>query len=119
MVSAHHHLGVVNQVEGEEDGPRPAIHHLHVLGVRDEDHHDAEDHEAAEEAHQDATHGRKVPFGLNMQVLKEGVISKTYDDTWKAKRVRATTIPDVMPTAIKTASTSYIMLTWGVFHVHF
>ena len=82
MVSAHHHLGVVDQVEGEEDGPRPAIHHLHVLGVRDEDHHDAKDDEAAEEAHQDTTHGRKVPFGLNMQVLKEGVISKIYDDTY-------------------------------------
>ena len=37
-----------------------------------------------------------------------------YDGTWNAKRVRATTIPDVMPTAIKTASTSYIMLTLGI-----
>ena len=44
VVSAHHHLGVIDQVEGEEDGPRPAIHHLHVLGVRDEYHHDAKDH---------------------------------------------------------------------------
>ena len=51
VVAAHHHLGVVHQVEGEEDRPRPPVHHLHVLGVRDEDHHDPEDHEAAEEAH--------------------------------------------------------------------
>ena len=65
VVAAHHHLGVVHQVEGEEDRPRPPVHHLHVLGVRDEDHHDPEDHEAAEEAHQDAAHGREVPLGLN------------------------------------------------------
>ena len=65
VVTAHHHLGVVHQVEGEEDRPRPPVHHLHVLGVRDEDHHDPEDHEAAEEAHQDAAHGREVPLGLN------------------------------------------------------
>ena len=73
MVTAHHHLGVVHQVEGEEDRPRPAVHHLHVLGVRDEDHHDAKDHEAEEEAHQDAAHSRKVPFSLSVMALREGL----------------------------------------------
>ena len=34
--------------------------------------------------------------------------------TWKAKSVRARTMPVVIPTAIKTASTSYIMLTLGI-----
>ena len=64
MVPTHHHLGVVNQVEGEDEGSRSSVHHLHVLGIGDEDHHDAEDHEPAEEAHQDSAHGREVPLGL-------------------------------------------------------
>ena len=65
VAAPHHHLGVVHKVEGEEDGPGASVHHLHVLGVWDEDHHDAKDHEAEEEAHQDAAHSRKVPFSLN------------------------------------------------------
>jgi len=82
VVTAHHHLRVVDQVEGEEEGPRPPVHHLHVLRVRDEDHHDAKDHESTQKTDENASH------------------------CCKAKIVRARTIPVVIPTAMRTASTS-------------
>ena len=68
VAAPHHHLGVVHQVEGEEDGPGASVHHLHVLGVRDEDHHDPEDHQPHQQAHQDPAHRCEVPLGLKIIV---------------------------------------------------
>ena len=64
VVPSHHHLSVVHQVEGEEEGPHSTVHHLHVLGVGHEDHHDAKDHQSTQQADQDSSHSSEVKLGL-------------------------------------------------------
>merc|ERR1712242_498395 len=81
VAAPHHHLRVVHQVEGEEGGPGASVHHLHVLGVRDEDHHDPEDHQPHQQAHQDPAHRSEVPLGLNNIVSMNEVMIVNIDVT--------------------------------------
>lgn len=64
MRAADHHLGVVDDVEAEDEGPQAAVDHLEVVGRGDEDHDDAEDDEDKEEAAEGAAACRKVNLGL-------------------------------------------------------
>ena len=64
VVTSHHHLGVVDQVEGEDESSSSSVHHLEILVVGDEDHDEAEDDEPEEDTDQDSSHHGKVPFRL-------------------------------------------------------
>lgn len=64
MVTSHHHLSVVHQVEGEDESSSPSVHHLEILVVGDEDHDEAEDDEPEEDTDEDPSHHGKVPFSL-------------------------------------------------------
>ena len=73
MISSHHHLGVVDQVEGEDEGSSASIDHLEILVVRNEDHHDPEDHESEEDADENSSHHGEVPFGLKNLIVRKKI----------------------------------------------
>ena len=73
MVAPHHHLRVVDQVEGEDESSRPSVDHLEVLVVRNEDHHNPEDHESEKDADENSSHHGEVPFGLKNLIVSKNL----------------------------------------------
>ena len=63
------------------------------------------DDEAEEDADKNSSHRGEVPLGLrtNVEIFCSNIHQSR---TWKAKTVRARTIPVVIPAAMTTASTS-------------
>ena len=68
MISSQHHLSVVDQVEGEDEGPSAAIDHLEIFVVGNKYHHKPEDDEAKEDTDKNSSHGGEVPLGLKTNV---------------------------------------------------
>ena len=68
MISSQHHLGVVDQVEGEDESPGPPVDHLEIFVVGNKYHHEPEDDEAEEDADKNSSHRGEVPLGLKTNV---------------------------------------------------
>ena len=64
MRSAHHHLGVDNEVNRENDGSDARVDNLENSVVRDEDHDEAADEEHKEDAEHDTPARSEVYLGL-------------------------------------------------------
>ena len=64
MRSAHHHLGVDNEVNRENDCPDTSVDNLKDSVVRDEDHDEATDQEHKEDAEHDTPARSEVYLGL-------------------------------------------------------
>ena len=64
MRSAHHHLGVNNEVNREDDGSDAGVDNLENSVVRDEDHDEATDQEHKEDAEHYTPARSEVYLGL-------------------------------------------------------
>ena len=64
VIASHHHLSVVDQVEGEDEGTNAPIDHLEILVIGNKYHHESEDDQAKEDTDKSSSHYREVPLGL-------------------------------------------------------
>merc|ERR1712001_610868 len=90
VVATHHHLGVEDDVEAEDDCPNYCKNQSCTPSLREEGSNEACQYE-------DHQHASNAP----PQAVKSTLVCM-------AKRVRAKTTPAVIPTAISTSVTSYV-----------
>ena len=67
MVTSHHHLGVYDEVDREDDGADSSVDNLEDSVVWDEDHQEAANDEDKKYAKHGTPTGSEVYFGLEMR----------------------------------------------------